>query len=453
MASVGVVGAGAAGLAAAYQLMRLGHEVVAYEAANRAGGSVATERRDGFLAEHGPNSMEAPSGVVAQLLRDLGLDERRVDANPVARNRYVVRNGRPQPLPLSPPAVLISSFFSAKAKLTLLTEPLASAPPAGDESIAGFVRRRFGQEFLDYAAAPFVSGVYAGDPEALSMRHALPRIHALEREHGSVLKGAIKRAGRRAGGGGRRAPVPMSFRDGMAELTDRLAAVLGTRIRLGTPVTRVRREERGWAVDGKDGAAQHDALVLAAPAYALATMRLEASHGERLAELAAIPHPPVATLVLGFRRGEVEHPLDGFGVLVPAIERRRILGVVFSSTLFPQRAPADHVTLSAFVGGSRQPEVAALEPDALQDLVLRELGELLGVRGAPVFRTHARWPRAIPQYVLGYDRFTAALDAIEAANPGLRFAGSYRHGVALGDALRSGLDAADALHARLPPPG
>jgi oxygen-dependent protoporphyrinogen oxidase len=437
-----------AGLAAAYRLVRQGHDVMVYEASSRAGGSVHTERRDGFLAEHGPNSMQTPSGTVAQLLRDLGLDDRRVVASRAARKRYVVRNGRPQALPLSPPALLTSSFFSAKAKLTLLTEPLASAAPAGDESIAAFVRRRFGHEVLDYAAAPFVSGIYAGDPEALSIRHALPRLHAMEREYGSVMKGAVKAVVRAAAKGGG-APPLMSFREGMGELTDRLAASLGARIRLGAGIQRLRRSEPGWDVEAPGGTLVHQGVILAAPAYALATIQLGAEHGDRLADLAGIPYPPVAVLVLGFHRGQVEHRLDGFGMLVPAVERRRILGVVFSSTLFPDRAPPDHVTLSVFAGGACQPEVAALEPGVLEELVLRELGDLLGVRGAPVFRAHTRWTRAIPQYVLGYERFTAVLDAIEAANPHLRFAGSYRQGVALGDALRSGLDAADRLHDRL----
>lgn len=450
MPTVGVVGAGAAGLAAAYRLTRLGHDVTVYEVSDRAGGVVRTERRDGFLAEHGPNSMQAPSGAVAQLVRDLGLDERRVEADRLARNRYIVRNGRLHALPLSPPALLTSSLFSVRAKLALAAEPLARSAAAGvDESVAAFVRRRFGPELLDYAAAPFVSGIYAGDPEALSMRHALPRIHALEQEHGSVLKGAIKAGGGAGGHVGRGGPVLMSFQDGIGELTGRLAAALGTRVRLGSRIARVRRDDGAWLVDGSADPMRHDALVLAAPAHALAELRLEAAEGGLLADLAAIPHPPVATLVLGFRRTDVTHPLDGFGLLVPAVEGRRILGVVFSSSLFPGRAPEGHATLSVFVGGARQPELAELEPDALQELALGELGELLGVQGTPVFRAHSHWPRAIPQYIVGYDRFTAALDAIEAANPALRFAGSYRHGVALGDALRSGLDAADALHARI----
>jgi protoporphyrinogen/coproporphyrinogen III oxidase len=448
VASAGVVGAGAAGLAAAYRLTRLGHDVTVYEASDRAGGSVRTERRDGFLAEHGPNSMQAPTESVAHLFRELGLDEQRVEAAPAARTRYIVRAGRPQALPLSPPAVLTSSFFSPRARLALLTEPLAAAPPQGDESIAAFVRRRFGAEFLDYAAGPFVSGVYAGDPEALSMRHALPKLHALEREHGSVLLGGLK-AGRRRRPEGGRAPALISFRDGMEELVGRLAGALRGRVRLQHAVLGVRRAERGWIVETAAGAHAHDGLVLAAPAHALAALPLAAASGDRLRELEAIPHPGVAALVLGFRRDQVTHPLDGFGVLAPAVERRRILGALFSSSLFPNRAPEGHVTLTVFAGGVRQPDVFALDPAALEEMALAELADLLGVSGTPVFRTLARWPRAIPQYVLGYDRFLEALGAIEAANPALRFAGSYRSGVSLGDTLRSGLDAADALHARL----
>jgi oxygen-dependent protoporphyrinogen oxidase len=449
MASVGVVGAGAAGLAAAYQLTRFGHEVTVFEASGRAGGCVRTEHRDGFLAELGPNTMQSPGGSVAGLLREVGLDTRAITASPVARTRYVVRGGIPRPLPLSPPALLVSPFFSVRAKLALLTEPLAAAPPRGDESIAAFVRRRFGQEFLDYAAAPFVSGIYAGDPETLSVRHALPRIHALEREHGSVLKGAIK-AARRVSEAARAGPTLISFPSGLGELTERLARELSRRVRLASAVTRVRRTERGWALETADGTSNYQAVVLAAPAHALAELPIHAPEGERVRLLGEIPHAPVATLVLGFRREDVKHPLDGFGILVPAVERRRVLGVVFASTLFPGRAPEQHVSVAVFRGGVRQPELHSLDDEAGEALVLGELRDLLGVRGEPVFRAHARWPRAIPQYVLGYDRFVAALEAVESANPALRFAGSYRQGVALGDALRSGLEAADALHARLP---
>ncbi|HEU5171591.1 MAG TPA: protoporphyrinogen oxidase [Gemmatimonadales bacterium] len=449
MPAVGVIGAGVSGLAAAHRLAGLGHDVVVYEAGDRAGGVVRSERRDGFLAELGPNSFADSGGPAAELISEVGLDGRRVEADPAARRRYVVRGGRPVPLPLSPPALLGSRLFSLRGKLAILREPFVPAAPADrDESVAAFVRRRFGAELLEYAAGPFVSGVYAGDAEALGVRYAFPKLHALELEHGSVLRGLV--AGRRGGGaGGRRAPVLVSFRDGLQELPDALARGLGARVRLRAPVLGARREGSGWIVRTGGAESRHDALVLAAPAHALASLELAAPEGARLGALAGIPHPRVAALVLGFRRDEVDHPLDGFGMLVPAVERRRILGVIFSSTLFPGRAPGGHVTLTMFIGGIRHPELAVDDAEALTATAMPDLRDLLGVRGTPAFRTHACWPRAIPQYVVGYQRFLDAFAAIEEANPSLSFAGTARGGVALGDALRSGLDAAQRLQLQL----
>jgi len=433
--SVAVVGGGVTGLAAAYRLQSLGHPVTVYEAAPRVGGVVWTERREGYLAEAGPNTLTEPGPLVATLLEELGLAGRRVEAAEAAQTRYVVREGRPIALPSSPRDLLTTRAFSLRAKLTILAEPfLRRGEPAGEESVAGFVRRRLGGEVLDYAADPFVAGMYAGDPAALSMRHALPRLYALEREHGSLVRGACRRA--------RRSLRPFSFPDGLGEIPLALAARLGDRIRSDAPVHMIARAGPGWLVRRADDESRHDAIVLAVPAHAFAALRMEGPSGARLAELAAIPHVPVSVVTLGFRRGDVAHRLDGFGVLVPTVERRRVLGTLFSSTLFPGRAPPGHVTLTTFVGGARQPELAALEAGAMVALVQEELAELLGARGEPTFRHVVRWSRAIPQYVLGYERWLDLMAEIERANPGLFLAGSHRGGVALGDALRSGLEAA-----------
>ena len=439
--SVAVVGGGVTGLAAAYRLHSRGHLVTVYEAAPRVGGVVRTERREGYLAEAGPNTLTEPNPLVAALLEELGLAHRRVEASAAARTRYVVRGGRPVALPSSPRDLLTTRAFSLRAKLTILAEPfLRRGEPAGEESVAGFVRRRLGGEVLDYAADPFVAGIYAGDPAALSMRHALPRVHALEREHGSLVRGAFAR--------GRRSLLPFSFPDGLGEIPLALAARLGDRIRSDAPVQTIARAAPGWLVRGADDETRHDAIVLAVPAHAFAALRMEGPSGARLAELAAIPHAPVGVVTLGFRRGDVAHRLDGFGVLVPAVERRRVLGTLFSSTLFPGRAPPGHVTLTTFVGGARRPELAALEAGAMVTLVQEELAELLGARGEPTFRHVVRWSRAIPQYVLGYERWLDLMAEIERANPGLFLAGSYRGGVALGDALGSGLEAAMRVEGR-----
>lgn len=439
--SVAVVGGGVTGLAAAYRLHSRGHLVTVYEAAPRVGGVVRTERREGYLAEAGPNTLTEPDPLVAALLEELGLAGRRVEAAEAARTRYVVRGGRPVALPSSPSDLLTTRAFSLGAKLTILAEPfLRRGEPAGEESVAGFVRRRLGGEVLDYAADPFVAGIYAGDPAALSIRHALPRVYALEGEHGSLVRGAFAR--------GRRSLRPFSFPDGLGEIPLALAARLGDRIRSDAPVQTIARAAPGWLVRGADDETRHDAIVLAVPAHAFAALRMEGPSGARLAELAAIPHAPVGVVTLGFRCGDVAHRLDGFGVLVPAVERRRVLGTLFSSTLFPGRAPPGHVALTTFVGGARQPELAALEAGAMVALVQAELAELLGARGEPTFRHVVRWSRAIPQYVVGYKRWLDLMAEIERANPGLFLAGSYRGGVALGDALRSGLEAAMRVEGR-----
>jgi oxygen-dependent protoporphyrinogen oxidase len=445
MGSVGVVGGGVAGLAAACRLAQLGLDIVLYEAGDRVGGVVGTERREGYLAEFGPNSFAEPEPAVARLLTELGLDARRVDANAAARVRYVVRRGRLIPLPLSLPAFLTSRLFSVRGKLAIAREPFVRpGDPNVEESVAAFVRRRLGREALDYAANPFIGGIYAGDPEALSVRAALPKLYALEREHGSIIRGAMALARVRRE---RVAPGPAgvirSFRAGLAEMPEALVRRLEGRIRLRAPVRAVGRVHAGWTIVTDQGETRHEAVVYGGPAHALAELRVECAGRERLADLKAIPYPPVSVLVLGFRRADVAHPLDGFGVLVPAVEGRRILGVLFSSTLFPGRAPEGHVTLSAFVGGARQPDLARLDTEAITRLVLVELEALLGVSGVPTFRRHVFWPRAIPQYVLGYGRLARLMDEVEAANPGLAFAGAYRQGVSLGDTIASGLAAAE----------
>jgi oxygen-dependent protoporphyrinogen oxidase len=448
--SVAVVGGGVTGLAAAYRLVALGHEVVVYEAGPRVGGVVYTERRDGYLAEAGPNSLASPEPPVQSLLEDLGLAGRLVEAAPAARNRYIVRGGRLVRLPGSLRDLLGSEALSLRARLALLREPFVARGDASiEESVGQFVTRRLGSEFLDYAAGPFVGGIYAGDPAALSVRHALPRLYDLEQEHGSIIRGAIALVRRARASAPPAAPRSaqgaariVSLAGGMGEIPVALAARLGDRVRTSAGAEAIARRGSGWSVRGGGFETQHDAVVLACPAHVVASLQVTGEGAAGLAKLGSIPYAPVGVVVLGFRRTDVVHPLDGFGALVPAVEHRRILGVLFSSTVFPARAPDGHVTLTTFVGGTRRPELAALDPDRLVTLVREELADLLGARGDPTFQQVVRWPRAIPQYVVGYGRWLDLMDHIEAANPGLFLAGSYRGGVALGDALRGGLNVA-----------
>jgi oxygen-dependent protoporphyrinogen oxidase len=446
MASIAIVGAGITGLTAAYRLKQRGSRVVVYEAADRIGGAIKSERRNGYLAELGPNSIGAPSAEVTALFTELKLDPRRVPAAPAASTRYIVRRGRLVRLPMSPPELLTSRLFSNSAKLAIFGEPLIEASDSTvDESVAAFVRRRFNQEVVDYLANPFVAGTFAGDPEQLSLRHALPQLQALERTQGSLVKAFVQMMKqRRANSQNQGGPGSvMSFRDGLQEIPDALARELSAEIRLRAPVTQLRQSSRGWTIGAAFQTPElYDAVIYAAPAHSLDEIDLDLPGGERLSTLSSIVHPPVAVLALGFKRDQISHPLDGFGFLTPEVERRRVLGVVFSSTIFPERAPDGHVMLTAFVGGSRDPDFVQADPQTLTARVLDDLRILLGAQGEPTFRAVQVWPKAIPQYVLGYGRFKDIADEIERRNPGLFLAGTYRDGVSLGEAIGSGERAA-----------
>ena len=454
--SVAVVGAGITGLVAAYELRRRGVNVTLYEASGHAGGAIRTSRTDGFLAEHGPNSF-VTSAPVEALMTQLDLQDDVVEANPSANRRYVVRDGTLRAFPMTPPAMLTTRLFSLRAKLRVLLEPLVRRGATdGDESVASFVRRRLGPEVLDYAVDPFVSAIFAGDPETLNMVHAFPRLFELEQQHGSLSAGLMATRGRMPSTASatddaevpEAAPPPptrarlISFVDGMQTLPDALADSLAGTLRVGCPVRLLHRNEGRWVVEsGQDGdtrARTVDAVVMATPAHVLAAMELPAAIRKHAALVERVEYPPVSTLTLGFARADVAHALDGFGMLIPSKEKRSILGALFSSSLFPERAPDGHVAITCFVGGARMPERAREDTDLLVERVLIDLRQLIGVRGEPVFAKHVYWPRAIPQYTVGYQAVKNAVDETELANPGLYLAGNYRNGVSVGDCVASG---------------
>jgi oxygen-dependent protoporphyrinogen oxidase len=454
--SVVVVGAGVTGLTTAYALRRRGIAVTVCERDPAVGGVMATTAEDGYLAEHGPNSFLSTPHVET-LLQELGLDGDCVEARPVVRRRYVVRHGRMVALPTSPPALLSSPLLSARGKLRAAAEWMIPARRDGDdESVAAFVRRRFGAEVLDYAVNPFVAGVYAGDPERLSVTHAFPRLAALEREHGSLLRGLVRgaRAGRAPSGGGVSARRRMlSFGAGMATLPNALHRALGDGVRLSAAVTRVEAHGRRWRVEAEaaGGTASHEAeaVVYTGPAHALPSITWPARLAPELQVIQGVRYPPVATLTLGFRRGDVAHPLDGFGVLVPEREPFAVLGALFTSTTFAGRAPDGCVAVTCFLGGTRRPDLGAAPARHALRVALADLRALLGVRGAPVYVKHVRWPLAIPQYDIGHAAVRDAAAAAERRCEGLYFVGQFRDGVSVGDCVAAGYDTAARVAADL----
>lgn len=446
---VAIVGAGITGLTAAFKLVRRGCRVTVFEKGPQPGGSLRSVAEDGWLHEAGPNTLQCGPELKA-LIAELGIDDEVVPAAPLAKRRFLVRDGRFVPVPSSPPAFLKSKLFGLRTKLSLPLE-LLSRPRTRttDLSLAELVRSHFTQELVDYAVNPLVAGVYAGDPEKLSVRHAFPSLWQAERTHGSLIRGMIAAAKARKAAGQGGMPPLISFKRGLQTLTDTLAARLPAgSLKLNAAVETLlpgRPHRLVWRQDGQSQSGEFDAVVLAAPASALAQLTV-GTLGERpLASLENIPHPPVASLFLGYKRDQVAHPLDGFGGLVPALERRQILGMLFSSTLFPGRAPEGHVALTVFVGGMRQPDLARLEPAALLARVDTDLRDLAGVRGAPVFVRQNFWPRAIPQYVLGYERWLEQMTALEQRHDRLFIGGNARDGISVPDCVKSGLKLAQRV--------
>jgi protoporphyrinogen/coproporphyrinogen III oxidase len=473
MKSVAIIGAGITGLTAAFYLKRKGLAVTVYEASSRIGGVIQSLRQDGYLAEFGPNTLLETSPKIAQLVRDAGLESRRLDPDPKAEARFVVRYGRPIAMPSAPPKFFTTDLFTWKAKLAVLREPFIKPRRDGvEESIGQFVVRRFNQEFLDHAIDALVAGIYAGDPNKLSVVHAFPKLKALEDNYGSMIKGQIFGARERKKRGEvakDRAPK-FSFDEGLQVLTDTLARHLGDAVKLNTAVHQLTKNSSGWTVHAQTATGgtleEHDAVIFCGTAPKLAELKivvepltrpsatLSPSDGERagvrgaqvdLSTFSEIRYPPVASVVLGFRREDVAHDCCGFGMLIPKIAGFKSLGTIFSSALFPNRAPAGHHTLTTYIGGERYPELALLPPDQQVALVCEDLKKLLGVRGQPTFQHVVVYPKAIPQYNVGYGRFKELMSQLEAQAPGFYLAGHYRDGVSLSDSIVSGINVSERV--------
>jgi protoporphyrinogen/coproporphyrinogen III oxidase len=470
MTRIVVIGAGITGLAAAHRLLELCKatgrqlEVILLESSSRAGGVLHTEPLNGFLLERGPDSFISEKPEAIQLARRLNIDSHLIETNSANRRSFIVRHGRLRRVPvgfhLLAPSQLVpfltSDIFSIAGKARMAAElvlPRKTMNGNSDESLAEFVRRRLGEEALTRMAQPMVGGIYTADPEKLSLRATFPRFLEMEAKHRSIILALLKTARRTtsAGTSGARYSLFLSFDDGMQLLSDTLIKRItseetNVKLRLNTLVQSVvQNKEAGWTVTvGPNEMLTADAVCVALPAHIAAEVLKDISTALSTA-LQAIPYASTATINLAYTRDAIPHPLDGFGFVVPYIEKRSVLACTFSSVKFAGRAPEGHVLLRAFVGGALQPDMFALNENEMVSRVRDDLRQLLGISKAPLFAKVSKWAGSMPQYEVGHLGRTERIKKELQNLPGLKLAGNAYNGAGIPDCIRSGETAAEEL--------
>ncbi len=438
-----VLGAGISGLTIAYLLNKNGFDVNVLEKKDEPGGSIETITEAGYLFDRGPNSGLETHPLIGQLVEELGLQNELVYANKEANKRYILKNGELHALPMSPPGLIKTNLFSAKAKLRILAEPFIGRSKDGYyQSISRFVERRLGREFLDYAINPFVAGVYAGNPDELSVKSAFPKLYELEEKYGGLIVGTIKsiRERKRRPEKSKQSAKMFSFKSGMNVFPHKISGFLKGKVSFETEVTSVENLNGGYRVkyaqNQKRNSIDCDILVSAIPAYAAANIvkDLDVNTAEHLLN---IYYPPVLVLYIGYEKSAINRPLDGFGFLIPSKENKSFLGAIWSSVLFPQRCENDKASFTLFVGGSRNPQFAEQDKNEIVVRVLKEFREIMKINSDPVFITSKFWDKAIPQYNIGYIEHEKTFEEFEKNFPGFILAGNYRGGISLGDCVKS----------------
>jgi oxygen-dependent protoporphyrinogen oxidase len=460
-----VVGEGITGLGIAYWLKKRGINVIVLAKDSEVGGTMKSVQDQGFLYETGANTALETTPLFKELVSELNLESEFIYANPEGKNRYILRDSKLLSMPLGPSSFFFTKLFSVAAKFRAMKEPFIGRAEK-EESVAEFVERRLGREFLDYAIDPFVAGVFAGKTEQLSVRAAFPKLYALEEKYGGLVKGTIKgvqERRQRAEKAKDRAET-FSFVSGMQTLPRALGKSLDKAVLLNSKVTGIRdltsaRNEPSEEPDvkrylveylrnGKQEEIESDTVIFAIPAYDTVPI-IKLLSRETANVLSSIYYSPVVSIFLGVKREDVGQRLDGFGFLVPSKENRKILGCLWNSCLFSNRAPAGMVALNAFIGGARQPHLTELNDEQIVQTTLDELKSIMQFSGKPVYLNITRWQKSIPQYELGYQQKMDTLTQFEESNQGLLLAGNYRGGIAVGDCVKNAYEIAEDVSLRI----
>ncbi len=443
-----IIGAGLSGLSAAYALHKRGRSVLLIEASSRVGGALGSERTaEGFVLEHGPNTVVSNDPALWAHFAELGIGEQRITARSSAKKRYILKNGRPEAIPMGPGALLGTPLLPLSSKFRMLAEPLLPRASTNDETVATFFARRLGPEPMQQLVDPFVSGVYAGDPATLSIRAAFPRLWDAEQRSGSIIRGML--FAKRPNDKPKSRREMFSFRDGLGTWTQSLADSIGSeRIWLDSPATSISGNGDDWRVsvrhNGRDELLESQRVIVATPAYVAADLIADLDQAAANA-LRAIPYPPVSIVHLAYNRGNVAHPLDGFGMLCPSREGRKVLGILWPSSLFEGRAPEGTVLTTSFIGGARAPELARQSPEQLIATAIHEHEALLGARGEPLLAQTMTWQQAIPQYTIGHTQRIEAVERLEAAHAGLHLLANYRGGISVPQCWQNGQALAEQI--------
>jgi len=448
---IAVIGAGISGLTAAYWLQKKGYRVTVLEKNASPGGTMESVFENGFLFDRGPNTGLDTTPLIRQLVEDVGLGKEMVYASKISDKRYILREGKLHPLPMNPAAFIKTSLFSWKAKLRLLCEPFIPKSRDGYyQSMADFVIRRLGREFLDYAIDPFVSGVSAGDPNKLSVKSAFPRLYRLEEVYGGLIRGAVlgARERKRNPEQSKQSAQMFSFLRGMQSLPAAIAQTLGDAVRLNADVHSIQHTGDefivGYSVKGAAETFQADAVVLTIPSYAASEI-IRPIDRQCSEHLDAVYYPPVALLYAVYKKQDIVQPLDGFGFLIPSKEQRQFLGAIWNSVIFPNRTGGDYAAFTLFIGGARAPELCELPQQNLETLILPQFQKIMRISAPPVYTAFRLWERAIPQYNIGYIEHERYFEQFENTHPGLFLGGNYRGGIAVGDCIKN----ADAICRRV----
>jgi protoporphyrinogen/coproporphyrinogen III oxidase len=446
-----IVGGGISGLAAAFTAAQLGLKFELLESREVAGGNIRTEIRDGYLLERGPVSFLASSENIHGLAERLQATGRVTQALARSAARYIYRNGEAHKLFTGPGSFITSRLLGWRGKLALMTEPLRTARGSENDTAREFFVRRFGEEAASYLAGPFVSGVYAGDVNSLSAPAAFPLFWGFEQKHGGMIRGMIPHMKKKkwiAEQTGQALPAKglYSFDNGLGTLAGLITEKLGVTVTCSFPVKKIEKIPEGFAVHGDSGSRQARSVILAVPAFEAARM-LETELPEAAGGLRDIQYQPVAVVHLAFEGKEDEWP-EGFGVLIPREEGVRTLGVLYPSSMFNGRAPQGQRLFTCYIGGAFDPQAVELPERELIDIAARDVAQVVGVKGSPVFGTVIRHSQAIPQYTLGHTARVRLLDKTMQETPGLYFASNFMRGVGLNDAAGTGIRAALAAGAR-----